>query len=322
MVQDGSRPAELVIEYPDYDEYSVSETVIDAVIAVRDNTWMVSADGFEQEPTFRVIEERDEIMVAPVGEYGPSTTKTADYEPDSGRLEPHYLKHNGKYVNAIVGDAIDSTLGTLVIDARETFVSERGIQSAAEFDIPDIAMEVREGRSLFPTSKTGQTMAPRDRLVVEAVDDTSAFERWQDAITKTCNRYEVYAGTPHKGTDDLLAPNSYQAGDILTLPEYLDAFYTVNPESVVEAVVSREEIEAAERRRQQRNKLEAEYPELRHTSITNPNAFEEATESNERVEVAERTDMCRDSQMECTLDLLTLYATPSGTIETERVHTC
>jgi len=321
MAQETRETVKLTIEYPDYDEYDVSETVIDATITVQDNAWMVNAERFEQEQTFHVIEERDKIMVAPVGQYGPSTTQTADYEPDSGRLEPQYLKHDEKYVNAIVGDAIDSTLGKLVVDARETFVSERGIQSATEFDIPEIEMEVREGQPLFPSSKTGQTMAPRDRLVIEPVDDDIAFERWQDAITETCNRYEVYAGTPHKDTDDLLAPSGYEDGDTLTLPEYLDAFYTVNPESVVEEVVPQEEIKATEKRKKQRDKLESEYPELRHTSITNLNAFEEAIESNERAEVAERTDSCSDSRMECNLDLITLYATPNGEIETERVHT-
>jgi len=269
----------------------------------------------------RSILSRNEIKSwggAPVGKNGPKTVQTADYELDSGRLEPQYLKHDEKYVNAIVGDAIDSTLGTLIVDARKAFVSERGIQSATEFDIPEIEMRVRDWR---PSSKTGRTMAPRNRLVAEPVEDYIAFERWQDAITEACNRFEVYAGTSPNDTDDPLAPNGYESGDKLTLPEYLDAFYTVNPESVFEEVVSKEEIKATEAQKEKRDKLESEYPEIRHASISNMNAFEEAIENNERVEVAERTDRCCNSQTECNLNLITLYATPDKEIKTERVHT-
>jgi len=64
-----------LIEYPDYDEYDVSETVIDATVTVQDNAWIVNADGFKQEQTFHIIEERDKIMVAPVGKNGPKQSR-------------------------------------------------------------------------------------------------------------------------------------------------------------------------------------------------------------------------------------------------------
>lgn len=316
MAKRTTRNAELTIEYPDYDDYDVTEVVIDATLTVDGDAWIIDAEGFDGEQTFRVVEERDKIMVAPVRKYGLSTTQTADYEPGTGRIEPQYLKHEAKYVEAIVGDAIDDTLGEMVSEAREQFVSERGIQVANEFDIPDIELNVREGQPLFPSSKTGQTMAPRDRLVVEPQSDDVAFGQWQDAIVETTNRYEVWAGTSIKGTDELLAPKGYEAGDTLTLTEYLDAFYTVNPESVVEAVVPREEIEKAKR-----DKLESEHPELRHVSINNLDAFDEAKKDGEKVEVADGTDSCNDRNKECNLDLITYYATPDGEVEKNRVHT-
>lgn len=323
MAKENTRKAELTIEYPDYDEYDVSEETIDATITVDGDLWVVDTDGFDGEQTFRVVEERDKIMIAPVGEFGLSTTQTADYEPGSGRVEPQYLKHDDKHVDVIVGEAVDETLGQLVNEARERFVSERAIKSAAELDteLPEIELEVREGQPLSPSSKNGQTVAPRDKLVVEPKSDDSAFDRWQDAIVETCNRYEVYAGNPAKDTDELLAPEGYEAGDTLTLAEYLDAFYTVDPAAVVEAVVPQEEFEAAEKREEKRDELKTNHPELRNVTISNLDAFNEAAEFGERVKVAEHTDSCNDAGKECDLDLIMMYATPAGGIEAERVHT-
>jgi len=321
MAKEVSQNVELTIEYPDYDDYDMTEVVVETVINVDDDEWTIDAHGLEEPQTFRVVEEREQILVAPVDKHGPSTTQTADYEPESGRVEPQYLKHDGKYVEAIVGDAVDETLGEMVRDARKQFVAERGIQDASEFDVPEISLEVKEGQPLFPSSQRGRTMAPRDRLVVEPQSDSVAFERWQDAIVSVANRYEVYAGTANKGTDELLAPDGYEADDRLTLAEYLDAFYTLDPSEVVETVVPQVEIDEAKEREAKRDAMESEYPELRNANISNLDAFDDAVQAGERVEVGDRTSSCNDAGKECNLDLITLYATPERDIETERVHT-
>lgn len=313
--------AELKIEYRDYDDYNVTEVVIDATLTINEDTWIIDAKGFDGEQTFQVVEERDKIMVAPIGEYGLSTTQTADYEPGTGRVEPQYLKHEDKYVNAIVGNAIDDTLGKIVSNARERFVSERGIQSAGEYDIPDIELNVRKGQPLFPSSKTGQTMAPRDRLVVTPQSDCVEFSRWHDAIVETTNRYEVWAGTPSKGTDKLLAPKGHEASDTLTLTEYLDDFYTVNPESVVEAVVPLSEVEKAKKEKAKSEKLKSENPEIRHVSIKNLDAFEEANKNGKKVKIADGADSCNEQRKQCDIDRIIYHATPEGEVEKSRVHT-
>jgi len=319
--KENSRNVEIIIEYMNYDGYDARSEIVDATFTTGEDEWTIEGEGFAEPQTFCVVEERNKIMVAPVGEYGVSTTLTAGYEPGTGRVQPKNFEHEEKSVKAIIGDAVDETLGKLVAEAREQFVSERGIQSASEFDIPDIDLMVREGQPLFPSSKIGETVAPRDRLVVETQSDDVSFVRWQDAIVETTNRYEVWAGNPIKDTDQLLAPEAYGAGDTLTLTEYLDAFYTVNPQSVVEAVVPQEEIEKAEKQEVQRDRLESEHPELRYATINNLDAFDEAEKAGERIEVAEQTDNCSDRNKECNLDLITYYATPAGELEVNRVHT-
>ena len=328
MAEETRRDVELTIEYPDYDEYDVVEETIEATITIDGDDWTLAADGLEDEgeQTFRVVEDLDKINVAPVGKYGPSVTQTADYEPGTGRVEPQYLKYDDKYVEAIVGDAVEDTLGQLVSEARDEFQSERGIGTVDELDVdvPDIELEVREGNPMHPSSKTGQTMAPREELVVEPVDDTDTMDRWQDAIVETTNRYQVWAGTSTKGTDELLAPEDYEAGDTLTLAEYLDAWYTVDPRAVADAVPSPEDVAEAEAEREREEQiadLRSEHPELHGVGIENPDAFDDAEQAGERVKIGLRTTDCNDSSKECSLDRITLYATPDGDVVSERVHT-
>lgn len=84
------------------------------------------------------------------------------------------------------------------------------------------------------------------------------------------------------------------------------------------------EIDAELEREQAWKELVADHPALRGTDAE-PDAvresLDEAAESGEKIEVASGNASCSDPNEECSLDLLTYYATPNGEIDVSRTHT-
>lgn len=245
-IADGGKDAETIIaevtlEYCDSQGNPTGSEKVEARIMVSDDEWTLETanwDGLE----YRIMEHVDKIVAAPIDPVGfghghPLPSSNPGYEPGDGRLDDGGQLDDETYVAAVVGDVIDETLGELISDAREDYQDEHGIESVAnlDIDVPDVELKVREGSPLFPSSRTGQTMAQRDRLVVEPVEESDTYDRWHDAILETCNRYQVWTGTSSKGTDELLAPPNSEAGERITLSEYLDTWYTVDPREVADA---------------------------------------------------------------------------------------
>lgn len=324
-----SQDVELTIVYlPETQDDEEEVETIDATINVDKNDWEIVTEVWEDGKTWRVVDDRDKIHVAPVDPYDlgndePVTTSSADYTPGSNRMEPSGTEHDGRYIKSIAAPEISETLGQIVADAREEYQNKRGIKPVNELaiDIPEIEFEVQEGTPQFPSSKSGQTMAPREALVVDPVEEDEAYDRWHDAIVETTNRYQVWTGTPHKGTDDLLAPPKAEAGDRMSLGEYLDAWYTVDPQSVADAVESPEVVAEKEAKKSKKNEILSQHPELRRVSIDNLDAFDEAQDAGEQVVIGDSTSDCNDDGKQCNLDIITYIATPDGDVETTRTHT-
>lgn len=85
-----------------------------------------------------------------------------------------------------------------------------------------------------------------------------------------------------------------------------------------------EEIDAEIEREEAWTNLVDDYPQLRGSDADPARVregFEEASDLGENVEVASGTASCNDAEEECSLDLLTYYATPDGDIDVARTHT-
>jgi hypothetical protein len=97
---------------------------------------------------------------------------------------------------------------------------------------------------------------------------------------------------------------------------------TDDQEDVLIAEQEKAKAVAREKRKTERkSKAESEAKAAAEKKAERQAKFDQAKETGKRVEIKHYSTECNDPSEECSLDIITEYAMPDGSVETERIHT-
>lgn len=258
----------LTIVYPEWTNRDPDEWLDDETIPARIERHETDVLVFNRETDERIIgyriEERSNTRIALSALTWHSTlerytTNSIRYPTldDATAIRTGYVKRDEEYMDRVRSPELTTVIEQTLADERERFATERDIKPLAAVDpdetIPALSLAITRGPVPTPSSKTGTLWGTYDGLRtelatesdrhIESTDAVDVFEWWCGAIARSCNRYETHLNGVLK------APPGYTKGDRLSLREWLDAWYSIDPIAVLDAA---DEIRTEEREQDER----------------------------------------------------------------------